>query len=216
MAERLARKVAPPALPVPTSGPLKGYLDALNNILRLFFNLVTSTVNTVFGQHGGRFLDNPNALYYSTAAQAIAVADTGQVVTFNNTYLQSGFTIDAGTSSQITATYSGVYNFQFSAQPTSSSASSKTVYMWISRSGTDLGNTGKQFVLVGSSDVKNMTFNFNLDLQAGQYVALKWSSSSTNTSLSAQVAASPHPGIPSAVVAINFVSALPETLPTPP
>ena len=215
MADHLARRVAPPALPVPPPGPLKLHLDALNNILRLFFNLVTSTVNTVFGQHGGRFLDNPNARYYSTADQAIAVASTGQVVTFNTTYLQSGFTIDAGTSSQITATYSGVYNFQFSAQPTSSSASAKTIYAWISRSGADLGNTAKQFVLEGTGDVKDMTFNFDLDLQAGQYVVLKWSSSSTDTSLNAQAASSPHPGIPSAVVTVNLVSALPETLPTP-
>jgi len=215
MADHLARRVAPPALPVPPPGPLKLHLDALNNILRLFFNLVTSTVNTVFGQHGGRFLDSPNARYYSTADQAIAVASTGQVVTFNTTYLQSGFTIDTGTSSQITATYSGVYNFQFSAQPTSSSASAKTIYAWISRSGADLGNTAKQFVLEGTGDVKDMTFNFDLDLQAGQYVVLKWSSSSTDTSLNAQAASSPHPGIPSAVVTVNLVSALPETLPTP-
>lgn len=34
--ERLVQKVQAPALPIPKAGPLKQYLDDLNNILRLF------------------------------------------------------------------------------------------------------------------------------------------------------------------------------------
>ena len=111
--ERLVQKVQPPALPIPKAGPLKQYLDDLNNILRLFFNLVANAVNNVFGELGGRFLDVPNALYFSTVDQPIAVVDTAQVITFNQTYLESGFELNGGSNSQITATYSGVYNFQF-------------------------------------------------------------------------------------------------------
>jgi hypothetical protein len=106
-------KVQPPALPIPKAGPLKQYLDDLNNILRLFFNLLSNAVNNVFGELGGRFIDVPNALYFSTVDQPIAVVDTAQVVTFNQTYLQSGFELNGGSNSEITATYSGVYNFQF-------------------------------------------------------------------------------------------------------
>jgi hypothetical protein len=50
-------------------------------------------VNNVFGELGGRFIDVPNALYFSTVDQPIAVVDTAQVVTFNQTYLESGFSI---------------------------------------------------------------------------------------------------------------------------
>ena len=105
MAERLVQKVPAPALPIPKAGPLKQYLDDLNNILRLFFNLVANAVNNVFGELGGRFLDVPNALYFSTVDQPIAVVDTAQVITFNQTYLESGFVLDGGTDSEITATY---------------------------------------------------------------------------------------------------------------
>ena len=66
MANRLVQKVQVPALPIPKASPLKQYLDDLNNILRLFFNLLANAVNTVFGELGGRFLDVPNALYFST------------------------------------------------------------------------------------------------------------------------------------------------------
>ena len=216
MANRLVQRVQPPALPIPPAGPLKQYLDNLNNILRLFFNLVSNAVNSVFGDLGGRFLDVPNALYFSTVDQPIAVVDTAQVVTFNQTYLESGFSINGASNSQITATYGGVYNFQFTTQIVSGSASSKTVYLWISRDGTDLGYTAKDIVLQGSSDVNEATWNFNLDLAAGEYVEMKWSSDSMDASLNSEAATSPHPGVASAVVTINFISALPETRPTPP
>jgi hypothetical protein len=216
VANRLVQKVQPPALPIPKESPLKQYLDDLNNILRLFFNLLANAVNSVFGELGGRFLDVPNALYFSTVDQPIAVVDTAQVVTFNQTYLESGFSINGASNSQITAVYDGVYNFQFTTQIVSGSASSKTIYLWISRSGTDLGYTAKDVVLSGSADVNEATWNFNLDLAAGEYVEMKWSSDDIDASLNAEAAASPHPGVASAVVTINFISALPEVRPTPP
>ena len=216
MAERLVQKVQTPALPIPKQGPLKHYLDDLNNILRLFFNLLANAVNNVFGELGGRFIDVPNALYFSTVDQPIAVVDTAQVVTFNQTYLESGFSINGASNSQITATYGGVYNFQFTTQIVSESASSKTIYIWISRNGTDLGYTAKDVILQGSADVSEATWNFNLDLAAGEYVEMKWSSDDIDASLNSEAATSPHPGVASAVLTVNFISALPETRPTPP
>ena len=214
--DRLVQKVQPPALPIPKAGPLKQYLDDLNNILRLFFNLLANAVNTIFGELGGRFIDVPNALYFSTVDQPIAVVDVGQDVTFNATYLESGMTINGGNNSEITATYDGIYNIQLSAQPASSSASSKIVYVWIARNGTALGYTAKQFVLAGSADVKNLTYNFNIDLAAGEYIEIVWSSDNINTKLDAQAATAAHPAVASAVLTINFISALPEVRPTPP
>ena len=220
MAERLVQKVQTPALPIPRPGPLKHYLDDLNNILRLFFNLLANAVNNVFGELGGRFIDVPNALYFSTADQPIAVVDTPQVVTFNQTYLESGFTINGASNSQITATYGGVYNFQFIGQVSSGSASAKNIYLWISRDGTDLGYTARGYVLQGSGDIHEIIWNFNLDLAAGEYVEMKWVSDDIDTTLEsvapATSPATPHPGVTSAVVTINFISALPETRPTPP
>ena len=220
MAERLVQKVQTPALPIPKQGPLKHYLDDLNNILRLFFNLLANAVNNVFGELGGRFIDVPNALYFSTVDQPIAAVDTAQVVTFNQTYLESGFSINGASNSQITATYGGVYNFQFIGQVSSGSASAKNVYLWISRDGTDLGYTAREYVLSGSGDIHEVIWNFNLDLAAGEYVEMKWVSDDIDVTMEsvppATSPATPHPGVTSAVVTINFISALPETRPTPP
>ena len=220
MAKRLVQKVQPPALPIPKESPLKHYLDDLNNILRLFFNLLANAINSVFGELGGRFIDVPNALYFSTVDQPVAVVDTAQPVTFNQTYLQSGFVLNGGTNSEITAVYDGVYNFQFIGQLSSGSASPKNIYLWITRNGTDLGYTARGFTLQGSGDIKEIMWNFNLDLAAGEYVEMKWVTDDIDVTMKtvppAVAPATPHPGVTSAVVTINFISALPETRPTPP
>jgi hypothetical protein len=220
VANRLVQKVQVPALPIPKDSPLKQYLDDLNNILRLFFNLLANAVNTVFGELGGRFLDVPNALYFSTVAQPVAIVDTPQAVTFNQTYLESGFSINGASNSQITAVYGGVYNFQFIGQVSSGSASAKNIYLWISRDGTDLGYTAREFVLQGSGDIDEVIWNFNLDLAAGEYIEMKWVTDDIDVTMEtvppAVSPATPHPGVASAVVTINFISALPEVRPTPP
>jgi hypothetical protein len=185
VAQRLVQKVQSPALPIPTGGPLKPYLDALNNILRLFFNLLSSAVNSVVGAYA---------------------------LQFENTYLGEAISI-VGT--QITPLYSGVYNFELSVELTSGSASSKELSFWVRRSGVDIANTARLHVVAGSGGVDNFEYSFTLDLTAGQYVELMWATDDTSITVDYQAAASPRPAVPSTLLTVVFVSAVPETLPTP-
>lgn len=215
-AKYLVAKVQPPALPVAEAGPLKQFLDTLNNVLRLFFNRVAGSVNLLTGNNGGRFLDKPNGLFWDNADQALAVVNTAQPIRFNQTYLNNGMYINGATTSQITTTYSGIYNFQFSGVLRSNSASSKTVFIWIRRNGTDVGYTTREYLISGSGGVLEINWNFNIDVQAAGYIQLMWTGNDIDLALDAVVPTSPHPGIPSAVIAVTFVSVLPENLPTPP
>jgi len=216
MPEGLLGRVATPALPVAGMGPDKTHHDNLNNVLRLYFNSASNAVNSVTGHLGGRFLDQANALFYSIVDQTAATTNTGYPVQFENTYLNHGVTINGGSSSQITVEYSGIYNFQFTGSVYSVSASPKNVYLWIRRNGTDIGYSTKQYVLSGSGDAVPVTWNFNIDMTTGQYLEMIWATSDTTAILEAAAPSSPHPGIPSAVMAVSLVSALPDTLPTPP
>ena len=212
MAQRLVQKVQSPALPIPTGGPLKPYLDALNNILRLFFNLLSSAVNSVVGEYGGRFIEAPNAKFFSTVDQTASVINTAYALQFENTYLGEAISI-AGT--QITPLYSGVYNFELSVELTSGSASSKELSFWVRRSGVDIANTGRLHVVAGSGGVDDFEYSFTLDLTAGQYVELMWATDDLDITVDYQAAASPRPAVPSTLLTVVFVSAVPETLPTP-
>jgi len=57
------------------------------------------------------------------------------------------------------------------------------------------------------------SYTFSIDVQAGQYIELMWASDDTNITLDHQAAASPAPVVPSTLVTVNLISALPETLP---
>lgn len=212
MAQRLVQKVPAPALPTPKKGPVKQYLDDLNNILRLFFNLLSSAVNSVVGEYGGRFIEAPNAKFFSTVNQTASVINTAYALQFENTYLGEAISI-AGT--QITPLYSGVYNFELSVELTSSSVSSKELSFWVRRSGVDIANTARLHVVAGSGGVDNFEYSFTLDLTAGQYVELMWATDDTGITIDYQAAASPRPAVPSTLLTVVFVSAVPETLPTP-
>ena len=212
MAERLVQKVPAPALPIPKAGPLKQYLDDLNNILRLFFNLVSNAVNSVFGEQGGRFIEAPNAKFFSTVDQTASVINTAYALQFENTYLGETISI-VGT--QITPLYSGVYNFELSVELTSTNANSKELSFWVRRSGVDIANTGRLHVVAGSGEVDNFEYSFTIDLTAGQYIELMWATDDTGITIDYQAAASPRPAVPSTLLTVVFVSTLPETLPTP-
>ena len=212
MAERLVQKVPAPALPIPKAGPIKQYLDDLNNILRLFFNLLSSAVNSVVGEYGGRYIESPNAKIFSTVDQTASVINTAYALQFENTYLGEAISI-AGT--QITPLYSGVYNFELSVELTSGSASSKELSFWVRRSGVDIANTARTHVIAGSGGVDDFEYSFTMDLTAGQYIELMWATDNTSITIDYKAAASPRPAVPSTLLTVTFVSALPATLPTP-
>ena len=215
MAERLVQKVPAPALPIPKAGPLKQYLDDLNNILRLFFNLLSNAVNSVFGEQGGRFIEAPNAKFFSTTDQTASVVDTAYALQFENTYLGEAISITGTPKTRITPLYSGVYNFELSVELTSSNANSKELSFWVRRSGVDIANTGRLHVVSGSGGVDDFEYSFTMDLTAGQYIELMWATDDTGITIDYQAAASPRPAVPSTLLTVVFVSALPETLPTP-
>jgi hypothetical protein len=211
------KKVQPPALPVaPQQNPIRVYLDDLNNILRLFFNQIANTLNLLTGDNGGVFISSPNGLFFDTGDQAIAVINTAQPVRFNQTYLNAGVSINGVTTSEITVANSGIYNFQFTGQLRSTSGSSKVVFVWLRRNGTNVGYSTREYSISGSGKELEINWSFNIDLQAAQYIQIMIAADSTALQLDTVAPTSPHPGIASAVVAVSFVSALPAILPVLP
>jgi hypothetical protein len=182
----------------------------------LFFNQIANTLNLLTGDNGGVFISSPNGLFFDTGDQAIAVINTAQPVRFNQTYLNAGVSINGATTSEITVANSGIYNFQFTGQLRSTSASSKILYVWLRRNGTNIGYSTREYLISGSGNSLEIAWNFNIDLQAGQYIQIIIAGDSTNMSLDTVAPTSPHPGIPSAVVSVSFVSALPAILPVLP
>lgn len=185
-------------------------------LFRTFFLKISNVFGVLLGPAGARYVDRPNGLFFSTTTQTLTTANTAKPIDFEVTYLSNGVEVNAGTESRMYVTYEGIYNFQFSGQLTSTNSSSKVVYVWIVRNGTDVGYSTHAYTISGSGTAVEIAWNFNIDLQAGDWIEFEWASDDTNVSLTATAATSPHPGIPSAVCAVAHVAPLPVTLPTPP
>jgi hypothetical protein len=210
------QQVAVPNLPLSPEQFGRSYQDQLNNILRLYFNLLNGNVNNLIGPNGGQYVDCPNGLFFSTTDQPIVTINVAQPIDFPLQYLNNAVYVNSGTESRVYVDIGGVYNFQFSGQLRSGSASAKQVYIWIARNGTDIGYSTHQYTVSGSGTHLNVSWNFNIDLDEGEYIELLWASDDIDMSLEAAAATAPHPGMPSAVMAVNFIAPLPVPRPTPP
>jgi len=201
--------VAPPNLPLPTDEYERFQQDAMANVLRLYFNRLNGDLSNLSQNLGGSLLNIPTALYYSTSDQTAAAVDTAYAITYNQTYFQNGLELDSSaTDSKITATKPGIYNFQFTGQLLSSNSSAKEVQVWIRKNGTNIGYSARIFTIAVNNKHAPLTWNFNLDLAADDYVQLMWGTDDTALKFDAEAASSPYPGHASAVLSVNFVSSL--------
>ena len=205
-----------PSLPLPDQSYNYTTQDQHNSSLRNFFLKLQSVLSNLLGPNGGQFIDRPNGLFFNTSDQTLVATNTAKAVDFTSTYLSNAVEVNAGTDSRIYVRVSGVYNFQFSGQLVSGDASAKQIYIWILRNGTDIGYSTHQYTLSGSSVHLNVAWNFNIDMNDGDYLELEWASDSTSVTMEATAAAGAHPGIPSAVMAVSYVAPLPDVIPTPP
>lgn len=145
-------------------------------------------------------INYPYGTFVTLADQSIGV-NTATVVSnwseedVNKTYLD-------GTRIYVEET--GDYLLQFSTMFTKTNASSGTADMWARKNGTDLPNSNTRITLSGSNAEITMTVSFILDLDAGDYVQLVASASSTNTLISYSPA-STGPAIPGVVATISLI-----------
>lgn len=190
--------------------------EQYSNVLRLYFQQLNAVVGFVVGPNGGQYVENPNGLFFNTVDQTFAVINTAYPIVFNQTYLNNAVTLQSGSTSKIEVSVNGIYNFQYTGQVLSSSGSAKTIYLWISRNGTDIGYSTRAKTVSSNGQYTDIAWSFDIDLQAGDYVQLMASVTNTDLRLDAQTSSAPHPGIPSSVMTVTYVSSLPRVLPTPP
>jgi hypothetical protein len=212
-------RLRPPKSPaLPTAPPTfeRRYHDQLNNTLRLYFNQLDAVTTALLGVNGGQYIERPSGLFFCTADQTLAAANTATPVLFPTAYLSNSVKVNAGTDSRIYVDVGGIYSFYFSGQLVGNNSSAKQVYIWIKRDGVNIGYSTHQYTVAGGNVHLNIGWNFNIDMQPGSYLELEWAADSTGVTMEATAPAGPHPGVPSATMAVNFVAPLPMTLPVPP
>ena len=197
-------KVATPALPLAPEGYERPYMDQNSNVLRLFFNRLVNSLNTLLSTDvGGKFLYNPCAAFFSTQDQTASVVNTGYAVTFNNTSYNSAVTLS--NNSRINVQNPGVYKFDVTLQLEHNNSSETPVTVWEQKNGSAIAYSGHMFDVKGNDDYI-IHWGFTVSLVADDYIEVYWSTGDTQLNLHTEAATSPHPGVPSASIDISFVS----------
>jgi hypothetical protein len=146
--------------------------------------------------------DKRYGAFYDTTTQNAAATSTAYPITINSTTITDGVYIGTPTS-RVYVDRVGTYNFQFSAQLNKSGAGSGNVFIWYRVNGVDAANSATSVTLAGSSSAAVAAWNFVINLNAGDYFELVWSTSNTNCVIEAAAASAPVPAIPSVILTVT-------------
>ena len=182
---------------------------------RYLFNIFTltgsgqanSAASSAFGEdlapvYTPQMSDNRYGAFYDTATQTAAVINTAYPITFNSTNISNGAYIGA-TTSQVFVDRVSTYNFQFSARLNKTAAGSGNVFIWYRVNGVNASNSAANVTLAGSSSAVVAAGNFVVNLAAGDYFELVFSTDNTGCEIRAAAASSPVPAIPSVILTVT-------------
>ena len=157
------------------------------------------SVSSNFGAHG--------AFHHTLTQTSVGANDINKVI-YNTTTLSDGVSVASG--SRITVVNSGIYNFEFSAQVEKTSGGGDNVDIWIQINGSNVADTNTRIALTGGNAKQVAAWNFMIQLAAGQYVELCWSSPSAAVQLHAEgpQVTPTRPGIPSIIASLFMVKPL--------
>lgn len=146
--------------------------------------------------------DNRHGVFFDTTTQTAAVINTAYPITFNTTDITDGVYIGTPTS-RIYVDRLNTYNFQFSAQLNKASAASKHIYIWYRVNGVNAANSAGKVNLSGNDAAVIAAWNYVVQLNAGDYFELVWSTDDTGCKLEAFGASAPVPAIPSVILTVT-------------
>lgn len=134
--------------------------------------------------------------WYDTTNQT-TTAGTASTMLCNSTGTQSG--IVKNTNKDFQVQYDGVYNIQFSVQLDQSSGSGHHIYIWFRKNDIDIPWSASEVAIQGSLAESIPSWNFLVDMNAGDHINIMYSVTNANVYLKA-VAPNTIPGIPSVIV----------------
>jgi len=140
--------------------------------------------------------------FYDLTDQTAALINTPYAMTFNTTDLSTGVYLGSPTS-QVYVDRPDIYNIQFSAQLDKPSASAGSVYIWLDKNGTTIPDSAGHITLQGSSSATVASWNYLINLNAGDYIRLMWSTDDTSCFIKHEPAVAPVPAIPSIILTVT-------------
>jgi hypothetical protein len=207
-------KIAAPNLPLAVDQYDRRYQDQLNNVLRLYFNRIDDFIArlAVSGAVDPSLINFPYGAFHDGTTQTQIATNTAKAITFDSTDASNG--VSRGTpTSRIVVSKAGYYNFQFSAQLDKASGATASIWLWPKVNGSNITASASKVSIQGTTAENVPAWNFVLPMNANDYFELYWMTDDTNVQIKyeAGFGTAPNnvPEIPSVILTVTFVSALP-------
>lgn len=143
-------------------------------------------------------------IFDKTSSQTPAAIDTEYLLTFDTTRLSNGVVRGAPTS-RIVVPESGLYQFDANLQLTSSSASSKNIWVWFKKNGVAIANSARLVTSDLNGGYIPLSIRETVSLSAGEYVELAFASSDTAVTIGSVAATAFAPAAPAIVLNVTQV-----------
>ena len=173
------------------------YQELLNNTIRLFFNTVANQINSPV----------PYGSFYSVSTLTNPTINTANLVPFDSP-LGGGYQTAVGrVNSRVYVAETGIYNVQFSAQAdVSAGGGTGVVNIWLRINGENLDASTGKVVVNGPNAQTIASWNYVIQLKAGDYIELAWASAESHMVLQAETETTVYPSTPSVILTVTWVS----------
>ena len=216
MALNLGQQISTPAQPnlgTPTPTYDQGFFGTSFGGLNVYFQKLTAIFAAIFGQRGGKWINNPYGAFQDGTDQTAANTTTAYAITFDTTDFSNGVTLS--NSSRLNVSQAGLYNLQFSIQFKNTTNDTQDVDVWFRKNGTNIDKSNSRFGLAtrkSAGDPSHMigALNFFVSLAANDYIEIMWRPSDVGVSIEHFAASSTptRPAVPSVIATLSFVSNL--------
>ena len=216
MALNLGQQISTPAQPnlgTPTPAYDQGFFGTSFGGLNAYFTKLTAIFAALFGQRGGKYINNPYGAFQDGTDQVAANTTTAYAITFDTTDFSNGVTLS--NSSRLNVSQAGIYNIQFSIQLTNSTNASQDVDVWFRKNGTNIDKSNSRFGFAPRKGVGDpyhivASLNFFVSLAANDYVEIMWRPTDVGVQIEHYAASSTptRPVVPSVIATLSFVSNL--------
>lgn len=207
-----------PALPFSPVQYDRQYQDALNNILRQYFNQNDNLNGSLMGIAGGRYLSLPHIAAQDNANQYATGTNVATIVKWTTADSNVGFSLNIDNTASTPE--AGIYKIDYSLQFANTDSQAHDVFVWLHVDGIDIvGSTSKFTVPSKHGSVNGYTVAYSsvtFNVPANDKISLYWATNLAATAggvAGVYMEASPAqtspfvmPSTPSAIGSIVFVS----------
>jgi len=177
---------------------------APQNVIPVAAVLVSSATNGVVFVRPTIEQQKYYGIFTKTTDQSPALTNTEYLLTFDNAQITNGVVIGSP-ASRIVVPESGLYQFDATVQLTSSSSSSKNIWVWFKKNGTSAPGTSRLVTSNINSGYVPMALSEFFSLQANDYVEMAFASDNTAVTVDNVAATAFAPSAPAITLAVTQI-----------